>query len=355
MKNRIRRAFRKAGTSPGTLIHVGEPSTEKVRIQMTRYTKTRSAEQDTIALDDCFPLQKRPTVTWINIQGIHEIDIIQSLGQHLSLHPLVLEDILNTGQRPKLEDYGDYLFIVMKVLQYHEAAQELRSEQVSLIVGPTYVVSLQESTGNLFKPISERIRNPKGHHRMMGADYLAYSLIDAAVDNYFVVLEQIGDVIEDIEQSVIAEPEQETLQTIHRLKREMVFVRKSVWPLREVISALQRTESTLIREKTGIYLRDVYDHTIQVIDTVESFRDMVSGMLDTYLSSISNRMNEVMKVLTLIATIFIPLTFVAGVYGMNFEAMPELHWRWFYPTGFWIAIVVIAGIMTAYFKKKKWL
>ncbi|MDH3252182.1 MAG: magnesium/cobalt transporter CorA, partial [Ignavibacteria bacterium] len=192
-------------------------------------------------------------------------------------------------------------------------------------------------------------------HRTMGADYLAYSLIDAVVDNYFVVLEQIGDVMEEMEKSVISDPESDTLQTIHRLKREMVIVRKSVWPLREVIGGIQRTESNLIREKTGIYLRDVYDHTIQVIDTVESFRDMVSGLLDTYLSSISNRMNEVMKVLTLIATIFIPLTFFAGVYGMNFEVMPELHWHWFYPMGFWVTIVVIVTAMALFFKKKKWL
>jgi magnesium transporter len=355
MKNRIRRAFRKAGTSPGTLVHVGEPSIEKVRIQLVRYSKPRSEEQDDVPIDHCFPLRKRPTVTWINVQGVHQIDIVQSVGDHLSLHPLVLEDIVNTGQRPKIEDYDEYLFIVMKILQYDEVQQELRTEQLSLILGSNYVVSLQEKTSDLVKPIRDRIKNLKGRHHSMGADYLAYSLIDAVVDSYFVVLEQIGDVIEEIEQSVISDPEPETLQTIHRLKREMVFVRKSVWPLREVISGLQRTESALIRERTGIYLRDVYDHTIQVIDTVESFRDMVSGMLDTYLSSISNRMNEVMKVLTLIATIFIPLTFFAGVYGMNFEGMPELHWHWFYPAGFWIAIVLIVGFMTLFFKRKKWL
>ena len=355
MKNRIRRAFRKAGTSPGTLVHVGEPSMEKVRIQLARYTKLRSEDLDDVPIDHCFPLRKRPTVTWINIQGIHQIDIIQSLGNHLSLHPLVLEDIVNTSQRPKIEDHGDCLFIVMKILQYDDVKRELRTEQLSLILGTNYVVSLQEKANGLFTPIRERIKNLKGRHRTMGADYLAYSLIDAVVDNYFVVLEQIGDVMEEMEKSVISDPESDTLQTIHRLKREMVIVRKSVWPLREVIGGIQRTESNLIREKTGIYLRDVYDHTIQVIDTVESFRDMVSGMLDTYLSSISNRMNEVMKVLTLIATIFIPLTFFAGVYGMNFEVMPELHWHWFYPMGFWVTIVVIVTAMALFFKKKKWL
>jgi len=279
----------------------------------------------------------------------------EKLGKYFEVHPLVLEDIVNTGQRPKMEDFENYLFIVLKMFHYDEEADEIKTEQVSLVLGSNFVISFQEREGDVFHPIRERIRNAKGRIRKMAPDYLAYSLLDAIVDSYFIIMEKLGEEIENTEEKLVTNPTPATLQTIHNLKREMIFLRKSVWPLREVISALERGGSSLIQESTHIYLRDVYDHTIQVIDTIESFRDMVSGMLDIYLSSISNRMNEVMTVLTIIATIFIPLTFIAGIYGMNFEYMPELKWHWFYPKAFWLTIIVIAGFMAFYFKRKKWL
>ena len=255
----------------------------------------------------------------------------RSWGSATDFHPLVLEDILNTDQRPKMEEYGDYLYIVLKMLHDKGKGNQIEAEQVSLVLGPNFVFSFQESGGDVFDQIRERLRTGKGRLRKMGADYLAYTLVDAIVDYYFVILEKLGERIELLEEELVAHPRTETLKEIHTLKREMIFLRKAVWPLREVISGLQRGESPLVQKTTGIYLRDVYDHTIQVIDTIETFRDMLSGVLDIYLSSVSNRLNPVMKVLTIIATVFMPLTFLAGVYGMNFKYMPELEWRWGYP------------------------
>jgi magnesium transporter len=282
------------------------------------------------------------------------VGIIEKVGAHFGIHPLVLEDILHTGQRPKVEDLGDYIFIVLKMLYHDDQEDEMLGEQVSLLLGQNCVISFQEREGDIFNPIRERIRNSKGRIRRAGADYLAYALVDAIVDHYFVILEKMGEKIESLEEELVTNPTPETLQIIHKLKRNLIFLRKSVWPLREVINALERGESPLITEPTGIYLRDVYDHSIQVIDTIETFRDMVSGMLDIYLSSLSNRMNEVMKVLTIIATIFIPLTFIAGIYGMNFKFMPELEWHWGYPTAL-IVMLLIVGSMFIYFRRKKWL
>jgi len=351
----IKRISKTAGLSPGALVHVGKKKIEKARIRIIDYDESQLNEKEAKKIEECFPFKEKPTVTWINIDGLHQVDIIEKIGKHFDVHPLVLEDIVNTGQRPKMEDLDNYIFVVLKMLYYDEEKSEVTAEQLSLILGSNFVISFQERVGDVFNPIRERIRNAKGRIRRMGADYLAYCLVDAVVDNYFAILEKFGENIESMEEELVAHPTPETLQTIHNLKREMIFLRKSVWPLRELISGLERGESDLIQKSTHIFLRDVYDHTIQVIDTIETFRDMVSGMLDIYLSSVSNKMNEVMKVLTIIATIFIPLTFVAGIYGMNFEFMPELKWHWFYPEVFWAAIAVIAGVMVFYFKRKRWL
>ncbi|MCP8322751.1 MAG: magnesium/cobalt transporter CorA [Candidatus Methylarchaceae archaeon HK02M2] len=354
MSRIIKKRSKKVGRPPGTLIHIGEKKVEKARISIIGYDVAQIQEKEVKTVEECFPFKDTPTVTWINVDGIHQVEIIEKIGKHFDLHLLVLEDIMNTGQRPKIEDFENYLFIVLKMLNYDEKKNEIRSEQISLILSSNLVFSFQESEGDVFDPIRNRIRNGKGRIRKMGADYLTYALIDNIVDNYFIILEKLGERIEDIEDELVTNPSQETVQAIHTLKREMIFLRKSVWPLREVISRLERGESPLIRETTGIYLRDVYDHTIQVIDTVETFRDMLSGMLDMYLSSISNRMNEVMKVLTIIATIFIPLTLIAGIYGMNFKFMPELELNWGYPT----VLLVMFGIgflMLIYFRRKKWL
>jgi magnesium transporter len=360
MAKRAKKRLKKAGLPPGTLVHVGEKKVEAVKISYLDYDEQNFQERQASNIEECFPFKTTPTVTWINIDGLHDVEIIEKLGNQFELHPLILEDVLHTEQRPKYEDFDNYIFIVLRMLQYNEQIQDIESEQVSLILGANFVISFQERIGDVFDSVRERLRNAKGRIRKMGPDYLAYALLDAIVDSYFAILEKIGERIESMEEQLVANPTEKTLHHIHTMKREMILLRKSIWPLREVISGVQRSESSLISETTGLYLRDVYDHTIQVIDTVESFRDMVSGMLDIYLSSISNKMNEVMKVLTIIATIFIPLTFIAGIYGMNFNAekspwsMPELNWYWGYPA-VWVVMVVVMVIMLIYFRRKKWL
>ena len=350
----VRRRSKKSGLPPGTLVYLGEKKMEQVRISYIDYDEQNYQEKQVSKIEECFPFKATPTVTWINIDGLHDVEILEKLGKQFELHPLMLEDILNTDQRPKHEDFDKHIFIVLRMLSFDEETQTIESEQISIVLGENYVISFQERIGDVFDPIRERIRNAKGRIRKMGTDYLMYSLLDAIVDNYFVILEKLGDKIESMEDELVGDPTQKTLKQIHYLKREMIYLRRSVWPLRELISGMERSESSLIKESTGAYLRDLYDHTIQVIDTVENFRDMVSGMLDTYLSSLSNRMNSIMKVLTIIATIFIPLTFVAGIYGMNFENMPELKWRWGY-AGVWLVMLIVAGVMVIYFRRKKWL
>jgi magnesium transporter len=354
MQRLIKKRSPKVGLPPGTLVHIGEKKVEKARITIMDYDETNLEEKEAKTIEESYPFKDKPTVTWINIDGLHEVEIIGKLGSHFGLHPLLLEDILNTDQRPKMEDYGDYIFVVLKMLYPGENKDEIEAEQVSLILGSNFIISLQESEGDVFNPIRDRIRKSKGRIRKTGSDYLAYALLDAIVDNYFLILENVGEKIEGTEQQLAANPSPETLQYIRELKNEMIFLRKSIWPLRELINGLERCESTLIHQSTGAYLRDVYDHTIQIIDTVESYRDMISGMVDIYLSSISNKMNEVMKVLTIFASIFIPLTFVAGVYGMNFEFMPELKWHWGYFA--LLAVMALIGIsLVFYFKRKRWL
>ena len=348
------RRSKKVGLPPGTLVHIGEETAREVGISAMVYSGTYLEEQQIDTIEACLSLAEIPAVTWINVDGLHQVDVLEQLGNCLAVHPLVLEDILNTEQRPKLEDFDKYLFVVLKMSRYSEQSREIELEQISLILGPTFVVSFQEKPGDVFDPIRERIRRSKGRMREMGADYLAYALIDGVVDNYFAVLEQVGDEVESLEEELVTDPRLDTLHAIHKLKRDMILLRKSVWPLREVIGALMRGESSLIGESITVYLRDVYDHTIQVIDTIETFRDMISGMLDIYLSSVSNRMNEVMKVLTIIATVFIPLTFIAGLYGMNFKHMPELEWRLGYPL-VWLVMLTIGVLMLLYFRRKKWL
>lgn len=354
MSRFMKRASQKIGLAPGTLVHVGEKKTEEVRLTLIDYDATHFQEKAIKAIEESFPFKEEPTVTWINIDGLHEVGVIESIGQHFGLHPLVLEDIVHMGQRPKMEDFEEYLFIVLNMLRYDQEDDQVKAEQVSLVVGPNYVLSFQERPGDVFNGVRERLRKGKGRIRKAGSDYLAYTLLDAVVDEYFLILETVGEKIEVVEEELVVNSTRETLQNIHDMKREMIFFRKQVWPLRELVNGLSKGESSLIRESTGIYLRDVYDHTIQIIDTIESFRDMLSGMLDIYLSTISNKMNEVMKVLTIIATIFIPLTFVAGIYGMNFKYMPELEWRWGYFM-VWGVMVVILVSLVGYFKRKRWL
>ncbi|WP_091935956.1 magnesium/cobalt transporter CorA [Methanolobus profundi] len=339
---------------PGSLVHVGEKRTEKPKITIIDYDRTNYHEKTVDDVEECFPFKDSSTVSWINIDGIHQVDIIEKLGKHFGLHPLVMEDIVHTSQRPKMEDYDHYIYVVLKMLWFSEEDADVKAEQVSIILGKGFVISFQEIEGDTFNSVRERIRNSKGRIRTMGADYLAYALIDSIVDNYFIIIERFGDIIEELENKLIDDPNPETLQSIHDMKKEMIYLRKSVWPLREVINGMERTESALFQDTTFVFLKDVYDHTIQISETIETYRDILSGILDVYLSSVSNKMNEVMKTLTIIATIFIPLTFLAGMYGMNFSYMPELGWKWGYPA-VWIINITIFLSMYIYFRKKNWL
>ena len=354
MPRLVKKSSKSKGLPPGALIHIGEKKTDKVKISVMDYSIGKYDEKEISKPEECFSLKRKPSISWINIDGLHEIDVIEKIGKCFDIHPLVQEDILNTDQRPKMEDYDKYIFLVLKMLYVDEKTKEIHSEQVSLILGNNYVVSFQETIGDVFDSVRDRIRSSKGRIRKMGADYLAYALMDAIIDNYYVILEKIGEKIESMQEDIISNPDPETLNHIYKLKRDMIYLRKSVWPLREVLNGMLREESKLIKKSTHIYLRDLYDHTIQVIDTIETYRDMVSGMLDIYMSSISNKMNEVMKVLTIFAAIFIPLTFIAGVYGMNFKHMPELSYSWAYPA-VWIVIIVVAVSLLGYFKHKKWI
>lgn len=355
MAQMIKKRSVKAGMPPGTLVHIGEQKQESIEVSIISYDESSFQEQRADDITACFPFRDAKGISWTNIEGIHKVELLQKLGECYSIHPLVLEDVLNTDQRPKKEDYGDYLFIVMKMLSRPTGGGEIRAEQVSLILGPNYVLSFQEGLdGDLFDPVRERLRGGKGKIRKMGADYLVYALMDAVVDNYFIIMENLAERIETLEEDILTKPGRETVQKIHALKREIIFLRKSIWPLREVINGLERRDSPLVNESTIIYLRDVYDHTVQIIDTIETFRDMLSGMLDIYLSSLGNRTNEVMKVLTIIATIFMPITFIVGLYGMNFKYMPELEWHWGYPTVLLLMVVISIG-MVVFFRRKNWL
>ncbi|RXA17418.1 magnesium/cobalt transporter CorA [Methanosarcina sp. MSH10X1] len=344
----------KTGLAPGTLIHVGEKKVERVVIRLLAYNSERLIERELETIEECIELKGHPELNlWINVDGLDRVDIIEKLGTYFNIHPLTLEDVLNTGQRPKTEDYESYIYTVLKMMLLDTDREEIIVDQISIIIGPNYILSFQERQGDVFDPVRERFGNPASRLRKNGVDYLAYSLIDSVVDNYFLILEHFGDEIEYLEEGLVIQPKPETLKTIQKYKRDMITLRKSVWPLRELISGLQRVESDLIKETTRIYLRDIYDHTIQVIDSVEDFRDILSSMVDIYLSSVSYRMNDVMKVLTVIATIFIPLTFVAGVYGMNFKYMPELEWRWGYPAVM-LGMTLLGVSMFLYFKKRRW-
>ncbi|WP_406661190.1 magnesium/cobalt transporter CorA [Methanolobus sp. ZRKC3] len=354
MKDISRGTSKKTGMMPGSLIHIGEMRTEKMRITAINYDQDNYQETLIENVEDCFHFKESKGVSWINIDGIHEVENIEKIGKHFGLHPLVMEDIVHASQRPKMEDFGSYIYFVLKMFRIEDKESGIKAEQISIILGQNYVISFQEMQGDTFGAVRERLQNSRGRIRSKGADYLAYVLLDSIVDNYFVVIEKISESIEEIEEELVEDPDSSTLQKIHYLKKEMIYLRKSIWPLRDLIGNLERTESPLFDDSTFIFLRDVYDHTIRVADMIETYRDILSGMMDVYLSSISNKMNEVMKTLTIIATVFIPLTFIAGIYGMNFKYMPELEWRWGYHF-VWVIIVLLSAIMVVYFRRRKWL
>lgn len=342
----------KAGLPPGTPRHVGDQAPVATRMRVLRYGPEVFEEQaDEGAATRAL---KQPGTIWIQVSGLGDLDRIEGLGGDLDLHPLVIEDIVNTDQRPKHEDHGDYLFVVLRMLSLRESDGEVVSDLLSLVLGRNYVVTVQERDQDIFEPLQLRLRAAAGKFRQRGPDFLLYAVMDAVVDHYFAVLERLGEEVDRVEQQLIVEPRRATLHDIHRLKRDVLLLRRAVWPLREVIAALERSDSALIGDDMRIYLRDIYDHTVHTIETVDTLRDMLSGMVDIYLSSTSYRLNEVMKLLTIIATVFIPLSFITGIYGMNFEHMPELHWHWGYP----LVMLVMLGIgiaMLLVFVRKKWL
>lgn len=350
----LSRASKKTGLPPGSLVHVGKVHEGESRISIVDYNRQIFTERIAKSLDEILPYRETETVTWVHIEGLHDTGLIESIGRHFDIHPLVLEDILNTHQRPKFEEFEDYLFIVLKGLSLETGGFTVHYEQISILVMKKFVFTFKEKQDELFYPVRRRLADGKGRSRSRGADYLAYVILDTIVDHYFSVQDSLDEVVESVEDKLLSGPTAQTLADIQRLKRELIFIRKSVSPVRELLTAIERSASPLIQEQTQVYLRDVYDHAIRVTEAVDSHRDLITGMLDIYLSSISNKLNEVMKVLTVFASIFIPLTFIAGIYGMNFEYMPELKWKWAYPA-LWFVFVIIPVSLLIYFKKKKWL
>lgn len=353
-KNRIKKQHKKIGKSPGSMIYTGEKSTKKLFIEVFDYNVEKCTERELPSIEHAFDYKSSDSVTWININGLNHVDSIEKLGNHYNLHPLVLEDIVSISQRPKIDEYEDYLFVVLKML-YHDKDDKVLFEQVSFVLGKNYVFSFQESEGDVFDTVRERIRHGKGRVRTMQSDYLLYILMDAIVDNYFTIIETLGDKIEDFETDIFNGNVNNSInKDIQDLKREILKIRRSIYPLREVISRIDKHESSLIQKRTKTFYRDIYDHLIQVTENIDIYREMIWSLMDMYMTTISNKMNEVMKVLTIMASIFIPLTFIAGVYGMNFDHIPELHYEYAYPIFWGIMIIIFLG-MLYYFKRKKWL
>ena len=348
----VQKRSKKTGLSPGTLVHIGENRTAAVDITLFNYAGSRCDEL-TVANPNELQPPADESVTWINIGGVHKMDLLEAFGKQFGLHPLLLEDIANTDHRPKLDDYEVYVFLVVKMLDVTDRG-DILVEQVSFVLGRNYVLSFQENGTDVFRAVRDRLRAGKGRLRHNGSDYLLYALVDAVVDQYFNVLESLGEKIETLQERVIADPKPDTLREIHALKRQLLFVRRAVWPLREVTNSLSRLECPYLHEPTKVFFRDVYDHVIQIVDTIESFRELLSSSLDIYLSSVSYRLNAVMRVLTVITTIFMPLSFIASIYGMNFEHMPELKWEWGYPFVLGTMVLVAAGMLIG-FRRRKWL
>ncbi|MCM4156111.1 magnesium/cobalt transporter CorA [Gramella sp. AN32] len=342
---------------PGTMTYVGHKAGNETKLDVIDYNKEAYERFSSKSTEDAFKFMDEDRITWFNIDGLNNISEIEKLGKHYELHPLVLEDIVNTGQRPKIEEYQDYLFIVAKMLYFEQRgdSHEIVQEHISFIVGSNYLLSFQESDGDVFNPVRERIETAKGRIRSRSADYLMFALLDAIIDNYFIVIDDMSDRIEALEESLFtAQPNDDITIEIQDLKKNILRIRRAVFPLREVISRLEKLESELIEEKTKNYLRDLYDHIIQISENIDIYREMIWGLMDMYMTTISNKMNEVMKVLTIMASIFIPLTFIAGIYGMNFEYIPELQWHYSYFV-LWGVMIFVFLMMLYYFKRKKWL
>ena len=349
----------KRGMSPGSLIFTGVKKTDKIEVSLFDYNSNTCKEMKVIDIDELAGYKNNPNVTWINITGLHDVNMLDRVGNIFNIHPLVLEDILNVSHSPKIEDYENYLFIVVKMINFNNDDNSLNIEQVSIIIGRNYIITFQEREGDVFEPLRERIRTAKGLVRKYGEDYLAYRLLDSIIDNYFIVLENFDENIEEIEDQILSQTNDSSLEQIHHLRKELVKLRRAVSPLREMIFTIEKEKFQFIQKSTFVYLRDLSDHVKQIIDTIENYREFINGLLDVYLSSASHRMNEVVKLLTIISTIFIPLTFIVGIYGMNFRTdvskwnMPELNWWLGYPFVMGL-MLIIAVCLIIFFKKKKW-
>lgn len=360
MRRKISRVSKKPGLRPGSVVYVGKEQAADINIEVIDFSDNEHVVKRTVSVEDCFAYKDSKTMTWINVDGVHDAEKIEKLGRHFGLHELALEDIVNTGHRPKLEDTEEHLIIVMKMLYRDKTEGLLTTEQVSVAFGKNWVLTFQETGDDVFDTVRKRIEKTVPRVKFMISDYLAYTLVDAVVDNYFIELEQLGEEFEILDDAISEGTKPEHLDSIRDLKKKLIKVRKSVWPLREVIGGIERSDSKLVHAATTPYIRDLYEHTIQVIDTVETYRDMVAGLLDLYHTGVSNRMNEIMKVLTIFATIFIPLGFLAGVYGMNFDTgaspfnLPELGLRFGYPL-FWATVIAVAVSLLWYFRRKDWL
>jgi magnesium transporter len=350
----VGRSAKAPGSAPGTLQYTGPRKMERVRLRLIDYDTDSIVERELAGIEDAFEYAAEPPVTWVNVDGLHDVAVAEAVADRFEVHRLAMEDVLAPTQRPKIEDYEDHFLVIVKMLTFDAEADSIVAEQLSLIVGPNYLFSFQERPGDVFEPVRERLRQGRFRIRTRGTDYLAYALIDAVVDHYYRVLEQIGDRIEELEEAAMHDPSIEVMHRIHRLKGEVIVLRRAVWPLREALSQMYRGDIAGITEDTQVYLRDVYDHCVQVIDTAETLREVLAGAMDLYMSGVGNRMNEVMKVLTIIATIFIPLSFFAGLYGMNFDYMPELGVRWAYPA-LLVAMASLAGGMLWLFRRRGWL
>jgi magnesium transporter len=352
MLSDLRKRARKAGMSPGTVFFTGEQRTDRTRVTVTDFDHATLREVEVGHADECSRFKDSESVSWIDVEGLHDVTLLEQMGAVFSIHPLVLEDIAHSGQRAKLEVHENYLFIVMRAITpgLHDEPEE---EQISLIVGRNYLLTFQERPSPVFDSVRQRIHASRGMVRRMGVDYLAYALLDSVVDQYFVVLEDIGEELEELEDILLKDPSPECLEALHDLRKDVMAIRRAAWPIRDMLNTVLRGESEVFQPGTLPYLRDLQDHTLHVMDIVEEFRDLQTGLMELYLSSSSQRTNEVMKVLTIIATVFIPLTFLAGVFGMNFEFMPELHWRWAYPV-FWGAILLVTGVQVYFMRRKGW-
>lgn len=350
----MKKLSKKTGMQPGTLVYTGKKKKERVNINLIQYNDTIFSEKLVNDIHHCLPLDPSYSVTWIDIKALNDLVVIENTGRMFNIHPLILEDILNTNQRPKIEFSEKNIFIVLKMLSYNEREDHVEAEQISIVLGENYVITFQENDDDIFDNLRETIRKIKGQIRILGPDYLAYALLDTIVDYYYILLEKIGQKIENYEELLLGSSKPDILKDIYILKRENLVLRKSVWPLREVIAKMERVDSTFLHRSTHPFIRDLQDHTTIVIETVDAYMEMISNLVELSLSIGNNRLNEVMKILTMISTIFIPLTFIAGIYGMNFQYMPETEWKW----GYFVilSVMVILGIlMIIYFRRKKWL